>query len=318
MNNLCNRLLFLVTLLVLCGCNHTDSSPTPTSPANSAMKPSQPTAVPVTLDLILGGPFALVQKNDSLIIWIPNVKGHSKPFGLGLTDVPRLGDRPPEFDQASYDFTKGIRPSAASRILVPVQDASILTWSVTKYKLLATPKKKPYLTIKLPIPREIVPWNADPITVTDSATGANAATTKRLSTMAILRYDFQDGDAPEMSATGQPTWKPKPFENGTERILYLGVMPPEPKQGEDEHAHARAAFSELTKMVGVKQTIAFQNVTSPRNEPLSPGVLPDDLSEVLNITSSTSAGTLRTKFATDVELFGKINDCKASNALVTR
>jgi hypothetical protein len=319
MNNLCTRLLSLGALLALCvGCNHSDSSPKSGS-ATSQMKPAQ-AAAPITLDLIVGGPFAFAQRNDSLIIWIPNVKDHPKPFGVGLTDIPHLGDRPREFEQGDYDFTKGIRPSAASNVLVPVQAASILSWSVKKYNLSATPKKKPYLTIKLPIPREIIPWNADPMTVSDTATGSNAATTPRLSTMAILRYEFQDGDAPEMTATGQPTWKATPIPNGTERILFLAVNPPDPKPGEDEHVHARAAFSELAKMVGVKQTIDFPSVTYTRNQPLVPGVLSNDLSEILGAGADATApaGTLKAQFGILVEIFGKINDCKASNVLVTQ
>ena len=318
MNNLFARLLSHGALLALCfGCSHSNSSLMPQSgPATSQMKPAQ-AAAPVTLDLIIGGPFAFVQKGDSLIIWIPNVKGHPKPFGVGLTDIPHLGDRPREFERGDYDFTKGIRPSAASNVVVPVQGASILSWSIRKYNLSATPKKKPYLTIKLPIPREIVPWNADSMTVSDTATGSNVATTPRLSTMAILRYDFQDGDAPEMTASGQPTWKATPIPNGTERILLLAVKPPDPKPGEDEHVHARAAFSELAKMVGVKQTIDFPSGTYTRNQPLVSGVLPDDLLEILGADVSAPVGALKAQFGTLVEIFGKINDCKASNALVS-
>jgi hypothetical protein len=136
--------------------------------------------------------------------------------------------------------------------------------------------------------------------------------------MAILRYDFHDGDAPEMTASGQPTWKATPIPNGTERILLLAVNPPDPKQGEDEHVHARAAFSELAKMVGVKQTIDFSSGTYTRNQPLVSGVLPDDLLEILGADASAPAGALKAQFGTLVEIFGKINDCKASNALVSQ
>ncbi len=319
MTTLYTRLLSLGVLLALCiGCNHSDSSQTPKSgSASSEMKPAQ-AAAPITLDLIVGGPFAFVQKNDSLIIWIPNVKDHPKPIGLALTDIPHLGDRPREFEKGDYDFTKGIRPSTAGNILVPVQAASILSWSVNKYNLSATPKKKPYLTIKLPIPREIVPWNADLITVSDTGTGSNVATTPRLSTMVILRYQFQDGDVPEMTAAGQPTWKAMPIPNGSERILLLAVNPPDPKEGEDEHMHARAAFSELAKMVGVKQTIDFPSGTYTRNQPLVPGVLPDDLLEILDMTALKPAGALKANLGIFIETFGKMNDCKASNALITK
>jgi hypothetical protein len=314
MSKMSARLFCLGTILVLFngGNADTSSSTTPASRVHTAKPPTSP----ATLDLIIGGPFAFVQESDSLIIWIPNVKKHSKPFGLGLTDIKNLGDRPREFDQADYDFTKGIRASAATTVLVPVQDAGILVWSRKKYGLSDTPKKTPYLTIKLPIPREIVPWNADPITVSDAATGSKLATTTRLSTMTILRYDFQPGDAPEMVAKGKPTWAPKPFSNGSENVLLLAVLPPNPGPFEDEHKHARAAFSELTKLVSVRQTIGFPSVANTRNSPLVPGVLPDDLLEILVADVSAPAGALKAQVGGLIEIFGKINDCKSSNVLV--
>ena len=152
----------------------------------------------------------------------------------------------------------------------------MLSFSQKKSSLSAAPKKKPYMTIKLPIPRQIVPWDADPITVSDSSTESSAATTPRLSTLTILRYDFQDGDAPEMTALGQPTWKPKPIPYGTERVLVIAVTTPKAQTGEEEHKPARDAFDELAKVLGLNLKIDFPSVPYTRNQPLNPGVLPDE------------------------------------------
>jgi hypothetical protein len=311
MGNVSACLFWLGTFLALFIGGNADSSSSTTP--ESRVVTAKPVISP-SLDLIIGGPFAFVQKSDSLIIWIPNVKGHGKPFGLGLTDIPNLGDRPRVFAQAEYDFTKGIRPSAGTTVLAPVQDAGILVWSRKKYGLSETPKK-PYLTIKLPIPREIVPWNADPIAVTDATTGSSSAMTTRLSTMTILRYDYQPGDTPEMVAKGQPTWTAKPISNGSEEFLVLGVRPPEPKWYEEEHKHARVAFSELTKMVSIKQAISFPSVKYTRNSPLVPGVLPDDLLAIL-VAHVSTLDALKTQNRKLVEILGKINNCKSSNVLV--
>ena len=67
---------------------------------------------------------------------------------------------------------------------------------------------------------------------------------------------------------GQPTWKAMPIANGIERILLLAVYLLHPKEGEDGHMHVRVVFSELAKMVCVKQTIDFPKCTYTRNAAL--------------------------------------------------
>jgi hypothetical protein len=120
-----------------------------------------------------------------------------------------------------------------------------------------------------------------------------------------------------MTAQNQPTWKPQPVEVGTERVLLLAVIPPMSQAGQDEHKHARAAFLELTKLLGVKRNIDFPSVTYTRNAPLVPDVLPDDLQKILGVSASTPAGALKAQFGTLVNTFGKINDCKAPAAMLT-
>jgi hypothetical protein len=300
----------VATSLFLVSCTSRTSPSSPSASETAHTEAPKPAPGPPTLDLIVGGPFIFVQDTSGLTLWIPNVKGHSKPLGFGEGAEPR------SFEKGDYDFTKGLRSAAATKILVPVQDGGMLSFSRSKYGLSTTARKNPYLTVKLPTPREILPLNADPITVSDPTTGATDASTSRLSTLTILRYDFQAGDAPEMDGQGQP-WKARPIDHGTEHILVLAIIPPQPQNGQDEHKHARDAFAELTKLLGIKRKIDFPNVTYTRNQPLVRDVVPDDLLDFLGITPLDPAKPLTGHSTISFEMFGKINDCKAPAALLT-
>jgi hypothetical protein len=294
-------LLVIGTVCIFAGCKQTgSSSSTATSNPTTATKASDQ-GKPLSFDIILAGPFAYVQNSDTLEVWIPKVEGHNRPFGVGTGDsVVR------SFDSGNYDFTTGIQPSKVTKLLAPVQGASVFQLSRAKNTIRKSPGKGLFMTIKLPIPREIIPWNADPIQI-DSANPPKT-TPELLSTVVILRFDRTAGDSPLMTAPGEANWQPKSEDTGTEHIILLGVNPPEPSQGEDEHVHAKHAFKALTALLGVKLNIAFPQVPYTRNQPLTPGVLPDDLIQFL--APSGGGGKLR------VGIFGKTNDCKTANILV--
>jgi hypothetical protein len=69
--------------------------------------------------------------------------------------------------------------------------------------------------------------------------------------MAILRWDFQPGDAPEMIAKEKPTWTPKPISNGSENVLLIAVLPSPRSRARRSTRILVRHFSELTKMVSV-------------------------------------------------------------------
>jgi hypothetical protein len=301
----------LVAASVFCiSCTSRTSSSSPSASEPTHTEAAKPAPGPPTLDLIIGGPFIFVQNANDLTLWIPDVKGHSKPLGFDEGAEPR------SFEKGDYDFTKGLRAAAATKILVPVRGGGMLSFSRSKYGLSTRARKSPYLTVKLPTPREILPLNADPITVSDPTTGATAASTARLSTLTILRYDFQAGDVPEMDGQGQP-WKARPIDHGTEHILVLAIIPPQPQNGQDEHKHARDAFAELAKLLGIKRKIDFPNVTYTRNQPLIRDVVPDDLLDFLGITPLDPVKSVTGQSTMSYEIVGKINDCKAPAALIT-
>jgi hypothetical protein len=300
----------LVTATVCVSCTNRPSPSSASTPSEATRTEAKLSPAAPTLDLIVGGPFIFVQDANNLTLWIPDVKGHSKPLGLGEGAEPR------SFEKGQYEFTKGLRSAAATKLLVPVPDSGMLSFSRSKNGLSTRARKSPYLTVKLPIPREILPLNADPISVSDPTTGAAAASSSRLSTLTILRYDFQTGDAPEMDGQGQP-WKPRPIEHGTEQILLLAIIPPQPEKGQDEHQHARDAFAEMTKLLGIKRKIDFPDVTYTRNQPFVRGIVSDDLLDFLGIVHLAPAKSQASLSTIPVRVFGKINDCKAPAALIT-
>jgi hypothetical protein len=303
----------LVVVVFLSAVRRHGTSPEKAFPDSSGSKPSA-AASPSTLDIIVGGPFAFVQTTSCgthpspcLDIWVPAVKGHTTI--IGLDDSAQF--KP--FDKGDYDFTTGLRSSAKTTLVTPVQNASVYPVSATKQKIVAQPKK-PFATLVLPTPREIVSWNADPITITTSGSPASNVT-PNLATMTILRYDYAEGDVPEVKAGGRTFWKPQPLKSGSERIMVIGFLPQNPAANGDEHMHAREAFKATAAMLGLKLNISFDPPPSgyQRNRPLdSNWPLPQDL---LNFIDQ---GSLETKGANirGPELFGTINDCKAPPILV--
>lgn len=305
------RVFVLASAMMLVGCK-----------ANVASRSAviQPRAVAASsFDVIVAGPFAFVEKPTSLEIWIPEVEGHNRPFGVGIGD-----DQVKSFEKGVYNFTSGVRASQTTKLVTPVTKTSIYQVSqrANNISLSAGPKKPAYLTISFPIPREIVPWNADPIQIADSATALKSTPVALLSTMVVLRFDYQTGDSPQMTGNGQ-TWIPRTVPVDSERAILLGVNPPDPTGSEDEHVHAQRAFKELTRLLGIKRAIEFPLAAYTRNRPIIPGAIPDALFQILggDETRKHTGGAPSFFSAVDElrrrSVFGKTNDCKAAAILVS-
>jgi hypothetical protein len=316
-------LLFgFIAVSLLSSCNDTPSvTSAPPKPADSN-KVSAPAAV-ATLDIIVGGPFVFVQSSANcgtqpppcLVVWIPKVKGHTTINGLDANAQFK------SFDTGTYDFTSGVNPSVATTIVTPVQGASIYSISAKTQNIPPQPKTKPFATLILPTPREIVSWNADPMTVSGSGSLAPTLASKNLATLVVLRYDYQEGGALEVRSAGDTFWKPVPIKKGNERILVIGFAPQNPTANEDQHTHAVEAFRATTAMLGVKWNISFDNPppTFQRNRPFDANwPLPQDLLDVIDqVPLKTSGGKFVAPLSNSFSVsFGKINDCKALAILV--
>jgi hypothetical protein len=306
--------LFAGLSLLSIGCKQPARTPTSADGTGPSKVESPKASVPTSLDLIVMGPFAFIEKGSSLEIWIPELKGHNKPHGQGVGETDeRL------FEKAEYDFTHGIEASQTSKLTLPVRGASAYQLSRKGSNLSYAPKKRPYMLVKLPTPREIIPWNADPVQITARPKDPKTVSPELLATAVILRFDYKVGDLPQMTAAGQPTWTPHPIDLGTERIVLLGANPPYPLPNEEEHRQARIAFQRLTALLGVKLNIEFPVMDYTRNQPLTSGVLPDDLIKVLYALSQQIRSQAFSLSSVDIiaKKFGKTNDCKSVVILVT-
>jgi hypothetical protein len=171
------------------------------------------------------------------------------------------------------------------------------------------------------MPREIVPWNAEPMQVSSTAPVPPATTQQILATLVILRYDFQDSDQLQMNDASGAFWKAVPEKAGNERVLLIGIIPQDPTASEDPHIHAGEAFNALVKMVGLTWFVQFVDPPPAgfqRNRPPNPASpLPADLQNILDPALTKSRGTKAFDSTTQVSIFSRINDCKAPVLFVT-
>jgi hypothetical protein len=294
------RVLVVLAMFTLSGC--------PKEPRESV----RGTAKSVhTLDLILGGPFVFMRQSncinmtdDCIAVWIPDVASHGKPILFGFESQLYELERMP----ADYTLT-GMIAAANFNPLTPVTGASSWVIPGKTLKIPPTPQKTPYLILKLPIPKEIVPWNADPLEPTITSPVMYAPGKQPFATMTIFRYDYDDSKLLEL--TSPPVSGSKGLELdlevpsvGKERVLMMQVIPQKPDPAGDEHQHSREAYQELMNILGLKGNIAFPPLPAgyKRNIPIHPGVLPDDLLYFINSGVTVSKG--------------RINDCKAMAVFV--
>jgi hypothetical protein len=274
----------------------------------------------LSLDIIVGGPFAFVEAQSCapssqpcLEVWAPAVAGHTGIIGFGGSGELK------QFTGGDYDFTVGVHPAGSTGVDAPVVGASILTVSAASAHLPPTPSS-PYATIKLPMPREIVPWNADPMQIASTTPVPSTTTPQTLATLTVLRYDFQDSNMLEVDDASGAFWKPHPFPSGNERVLLIGIIPQDPAVGEDQHVHATEAFNSMMTMVGLTR---FANFIDPptgfqRNRPLnSASPLPPDLQNIIDSLATGTSMNRNSLSKMDVGILGRINDCKAPALLVT-
>jgi hypothetical protein len=220
----------------------------------------------------------------------------------------------------AYDFTQGLRPSGNTIMDAPVLSAAILSVSASGGHLPQIPIN-PFAKIELPTPREIVPWNADPIQISSTTPVPPATAQQTLATLTILRYDFQDSDNLQMNDASGPFWKPLPLTSGNERILLIGIIPQDPAAGEDEHVHATEAFDAMVKMVGLTWFVNFVDPPPAgfqRNRPSNPASpLPPDLQNIVDPLMRPAKVNTALGSGTQVTILGRINDCKAPALLIT-
>jgi hypothetical protein len=268
-------------------------------PSNKSSVSANPVESPgaakgMTLDVVLAGPFVIVEQANGVVVYLPDIEDHNPPTAITSGDLGHIRT----LQRGDYDFTKGVNNNSGKiTALNPVPGAQVFTVSASAEHLSTPPLEKPYLSIKLPRPREVVPWNADPLQISDQSPVLPSTPKTRYATVTILRFDSLASDIPEMDGPNDFVWKPKAKPLGTDRIVTIVV---EPVQEDDNHTHGHNAFRHMTTLLGLKRFIEFPPIPASyiRNIPLTANVLPPQLVNALPGDKN------------------KLNDCKAAGILV--
>ncbi len=285
---------FLMILLVVLLPYSSEKSLASDASQAKSHRSTPPTAGKLTLDVVLAGPFIVVEQAQGIVVYLPDIEDHNAPTAITSGDLAHVRT----LLRGDYDFTKGVRGNVGKiATLNPVKGTDVFTVSAGTEHLPTPPLEKPYLSIKLPRPREVVPWNADPLQISDQSPVPAGTPAKRYATVMILRYDSLISDVPEMDGPNDFVWKPKAVPLGSDRIVTMVV---DPAKEDDLHTHGHNAFRHMTTLLSLKRFIEFPPtpVGYIRNLPLTPNVLPSQLVNALPGDKN------------------KLNDCKAASILV--
>ncbi len=257
-----------------------------------------------TLDVVLMGPFAVLDCSNGkgIRLLVPSVDGH---------EPPRIGYPHNYLDLKPGEYELGIPGLRTNTMEIrkPVDKTAALSFG-TKEACPTTPNPKcVYVCVDLPIPMQIVPWNADRARV--STPGGDQPHWRRLATALVLRYPVPDFKGIKLSQAddSKPCGRKKPCDltpeqNEPEGILTLVL---EPKSVDSDHKHALDGFRGLMGLVSRQDNIEFedpQDDTCVRNQPLIKDSIPPKLIESLEQLTKVRATV-------------GDNDCVAPMALVT-
>jgi hypothetical protein len=284
------------------------------SAANSGITKAGKTRIGRNVDLVFTGPFVFVEQGPNLMVYLPDVAEHYPPVAVSSGDYVNIIT----LGRGDYEFTKGISPAGSFPApSMPVENASLLSYGQSQVKLPGgMPKGAYYLSLKLPVPMQIAPWNADPIRISDQPPAPPVALDgPRLATTTILRYTSAASIKQLLEIDGPSSfvWLPTAKPIGSESIIAIKVAP---FKRDDMHTHAKAAFDALKNLIGLppSTSISFPPPHSqyPRNVPYFQGVLPQDLVDVM-------PGEIGDCYGPDCPATkGMHSDCMAPSVLITQ
>jgi hypothetical protein len=255
---------------------------------NKSINVSSPPAVSGMLDIILEGPFVVEKSASKITVLIPKVMNHTVPV---VADADFTKPKPLNAGDYSLDISNST-PGPA-QINNPVAGTTIVDAKGKSENLQSDPDKTRYSAITMPLPQEIVPWNADPMWVSIAPMPPQPSSI-RGAVMLVLRYNFpaktqlifsgkeSDGTPVSYTLNAVPV--------GREYVLALveGI------KTEDiaDHPTAKDSFD---KMKGLEKNLSryidFPDIgTNPpaRNQPLMVDFVPKELTDFLTSDGSVS------------------------------
>lgn|SRR5215469_7293725 len=310
-------LLLLCTIAVALPAYHASDA---ASSALTSAETNPQGSPPRMLNVVLWGPFAVLDCSDGkeIRVVVPDVDvGSHKPLRIGypFTVGSRETQNYPVLTRGEY--TLGIPGPTSSRmeIVNPVEKTEALSFGTTECR--AQSATCVNVCIDLPLPRQVVPWNADRLKVFRPDTLDKDRHWKRLATAMVLRYAVPDFEGIKLSRKDDSkpcgskmpcSLTPKSKPNGTEGILALVL---EPKEKPTTHEPAYKTFRKLMNLLGRNEDIVFEeDETCVRNQPLN-GALRQELIDLL--------GELKKEVKDTNVVWVAVaeNDCEPPMALVT-
>jgi len=237
------------------------------------------------LDVILQGPFVIEKTSANIVLLIPQVLdvNHKKPE-LRDADIKN----PKTLNAGNYALAITDPGSGAAKIRHPVAGSTILRVAGKSEQLASDPDAHRYLRVALPLPEEIVPWNADPMWVSNVTPIPTDAEPVRLAVMVVLRYKFSPSTKINFSGTEDSggaaiNYALKDLAVGQEHAISLIQAMVNPDQV--DHPTAFASFERMKALeVHLSRYIDFPDVGEPvpaRNMPLILNALPKELTDFL-------------------------------------
>jgi hypothetical protein len=274
------------------------------------------------LDVIVQGPFVIDNSSGTILLMGPDVGStHDRPQvidqNIAVSRALEAGD---------YSLSIGGATNVGTpNICNPVANTQLLTTAAKSGNLKTDPDGIHYFAVTLPVPTEIVPWNADPMWTSKVSPVPTSGNPSKFATTVILRYPYtsripltfqgaeEDGSNVSYTLT--------PVVSGSESLI--AIRQSEHEDMSTTHAYARTSFK---KMVALESPLRLfvkfppDDPTIVSNQPLIPGVEPKDLTDYLSAaqTDTSEAGRAeagsKSKAAgiRQVYLLHLHNDCKAA------
>lgn len=257
------------------------------SPSEKARGAAANTPLSGLLDVVLQGPFILEKTTKNMVVLIPNVPNHTVPLLAGASPLTSRPLNPGEYAMDISDPGSG-----AAKITNPVAGTTILRAAGKAERLNSDPNSLRYLRIMLPLPLEVVPWNADPMwmsTVTPIPPETDAV---RLAVMVVLRYQYSASTKITLSGTEkdgtaiQDSFGSLPFGNEHFIFLVQGMKTDDVV----DHPTALASFDKMKELEPrLARYLVFPDMgatNTVRNQPVIPNVEPQDLTNFLTSNGS--------------------------------
>jgi hypothetical protein len=263
--------------------------------SNKSINVSSPTPVSGLLDIILEGPFVVEKSASNITVLIPKVMNHTVPV---VVDADFTKPKPLNAGDYSLDISNST-PGPA-QINNPVAGTTIVDARGKSENLQSDPGKNRYSAITMPLPQEIVPWNADPMWVSTVPMPPQPSSI-RGAVMLVLRYNFPAKTQLTFSgkeSDGTPvSYTLNAVPVGSEYVLALV----QGMKTEDivDHPTAKDSFDKMKRLEkNLSRYIDFPDLgTNPpaRNQPLIVDFVPKELTDFLTSDGSVSRNVARGK-----------------------